>query len=170
MLVAGWSFRLTVYGSVFSWDFLSGRAGTADPKSARLLAFAGKGLAGPPLRSLGRVEPTPLGGWCFRWRPWLVLPSRRVDLGAPSTTAIVRGTLSPRLVRTGVRETTLTRFPPRFRGREAPLAAHLGAADVLDGRIVRGFRAAWKYLKEFVALGDSTDRAEPGPPALPAGS
>jgi hypothetical protein len=167
-LIAGWSFRLTVYGSVLSWDFLSGRAGAADPSSAPLLAFAGKGLAGPPLRSLGRIEPTPLGGWCFRWRPWLILPSRRVDLDAPSKTAIVRGALSPRLVRTGVREATLGRFPPRFRGREAGLADRLGAADVLDGRIVRGFRAAWRAMREFVSIGETSGPADL-PPALPPG-
>lgn len=167
-LIAGWSFRLTVYGSVLSWEFLAGRAGAADPATAPLAAFAGRGLAGPPLRSLGKLVPTPLGGWAFRWRPWLVLPARSVELGAASTTAIVRGALSPRLVRTAVRETTLARFPPRFRGREAGLAARLGAADVLDGRIVRGFRAAWRALREFVALGEAP---EPGdlPPALPPG-
>ncbi len=54
--VAGWSFRLTVYGSVLSWDFLTGRDGGADPATAPLAAFSAKGLRGVPPRSYGRLE------------------------------------------------------------------------------------------------------------------
>jgi hypothetical protein len=164
-LVAGWSFRLTVYGSIFSWEFLAGRAGQGDPARAPLLAFAGKGLAGPPVRALGRLDADAGGDWSFRWRPWLVLPARRASLGRGGELAIVRGALAPRLVRTGaLRETALVRFPPRFRGAEAGLAARLGAREVLDGRLVRGLVATWRWLREFV-LG--TDTVEAAPPPAP---
>ncbi len=158
-LIAGWSFRLSVYGTVFSWEFLTGRAGAGDPAHERLTAFAGRGLGDIPVRSLGRLE-SGAGVWSFRWRPWLILPARSLALGSSEGLAIVRGAISPRLVRTGpVRETALARFPPRFRGREERLAARLGAADVLDGRIVRGLRAAWRYLRELVRGGDPADPA-----------
>ena len=42
-LIAGWSFRLTVYGSVLSWDFLTGRDGSADPARAPLGPFRSAG-------------------------------------------------------------------------------------------------------------------------------
>ncbi|MBP1641680.1 MAG: hypothetical protein H6Q03_349 [Acidobacteria bacterium] len=164
-LVAGWSFRLTVYGSVFSWEFLTGRAGTGDPARAPLLAFAGKGLAGPPVRALGHLDVDAGGDWSFRWRPWLVLPARRASLGGGAALAIVRGALSPRLVRTGaLRETALVRFPPRFRGAEAGLAERVGAREVLDGRIVRGLRATWRWLREFVLGTDGAEAAAPPAP------
>jgi hypothetical protein len=149
--VAGWSFRLTVYGSVLSWDFLTGRDGGADPATAPLAAFAAKGLKGVPPRSYGRLEPAPAGGWRFRWRPWLILPARAIDLGAGARLALRRGAISPTLFAAGVvREPTYVRFPPRFRGREEGLAQRLGAAEVRDGRIVRGVKAAWAWLKELV--------------------
>ena len=37
LLIAGWSFRLTVYGSLFSWEFLTGKDGTADPAHGSLV-------------------------------------------------------------------------------------------------------------------------------------
>jgi hypothetical protein len=154
ILIAGWSFRLTVYGSLFSWEFLLGRDGSADPASAPLLAFSQKGLKGVPPRSLGRVE-THGAQWVFRYRPWLVLPARRIAV-PEGKLAVLEGAISPLLVRQGaLRPQTLVRFPPRFRNREAELAKRLGAGEVLEGRIVRGFRAAWKWLKESFTGGSA---------------
>ncbi len=151
-LLAGWSFRLTVFGSVLSWDFLSSKEGTANPAAAPLAAFAARGFAGAPVRAFGRLEPAQGGaGWLFRWRPWLVLPARRVALPAPTRWALRRGAVSPTLFALGgLREPTLFRFPPRFRGREEELAQRLGAEEIRDGRIVRGVRAAWRLLRELV--------------------
>jgi hypothetical protein len=155
LLVAGWSFRLTVFGAFVSWEILSGRVGSADPAAAPLAAFAGRGLGAPPVRSYGRLQPTGSGGWVFRWRPWLVLPARTVPVGPGSHLALLRGALSPRLVRTGpLREQTLARFPVRFRGREEGLAQRLGAPQVLDGRVVRGLKAAWRWLRSVALGGD----------------
>jgi hypothetical protein len=155
-LVAGWSFRLTVFGSVISWEILTGRVGTADPATEPLAAFSARGLAGVPPRSCGRIVEGAPGVFRFDWRPWLVLPRRSVPLDGGGRLALRRGALSPTLFRSGVlREPTLARFPPRFRGREVELGRRLGAAEVLDGRIVRGAKAAWAWLKELVAGADT---------------
>lgn len=149
-LTAGWSFRLTVYGSILSWEFLTGRDGSADPATAPLAAFSQRGLKGVKPRSFGRLAQDGAGGWLFLYRPWLVLPRHSVQL-PPGEMAVLKGALSPLLVRHGaLRPQTLMRFPPRFRTREAELASRLGAGEVLEGRIVRGFRAAWQWLKELV--------------------
>lgn len=149
-LIAGWSFRLTVYGSILSWEFLTGRDGSAEPASAPLAAFAQRGLPGVKPRSYGRLEGDGAGGWNFLYRPWLVLPRRSVRLPAGEM-AVLKGAVSPLLVRRGaLRPQTLMRFPPRFRTREAELAMRLGVGEVLEGRIVRGFRAAWQWLKELI--------------------
>jgi hypothetical protein len=165
-LIAGWSFRWTVFGSVLSWDLLSGRDGSADPETAPLVAFAQRGLKGVRVRSYGRLERGPAGAWTFRYRPWLVLPRRSVPLPVETgegRTAVLKGAISPLLVHAGaVRTRTLVRFPPRFRTREAELAAALGVGEVLEGRIVRGFRSAWQGLKEM-ALG-TRETALPGAP------
>jgi hypothetical protein len=145
--IAGWSFRLLVFGSVCGRDLLRPAHAARD---SRLVAFAGRDLAGVPLRAYGRLEERGDGRWQFRWRPWHLLPARGVEIGPNGGLAILRGALSPRAVRTGpVREATLARFPPRFRGREAELAARLGGVAVHDGRVVRGLRASWRWLREL---------------------
>jgi hypothetical protein len=160
LLVAGWSFRLTVYGSVFSWEFLAGRDGSADPASGRLLAFSQKGLRGVPPRTLGRLVADDAGGLDFRYRPWLILPRRRVAVPAGER-ALLKGAISPLLVRGGAfRAQALVRFPPRYRGRERELATRLGVGEVLDGRIVRGLRAGWRWLRETFAGGSAAASAE----------
>jgi len=147
-LVVGWSFRLAVFGWVVGGDIVTRRR-VADPRTAPLVAFASAGLAGPPVRSLGRVEPQADGAAAFAWRPWLVLPRRRSVL--PTPFALRRGTLSPQLISLGgVREPALVRFAPRFRGLEEALAERLAAAEVLDARWVRGLKAAWRWLRAMV--------------------
>jgi len=154
-LIAAWSFRLSVFGSVISWDFLSGRVGGADPARARLRAFSGKGLPGVPVRSYGELERGDEGSLRFRWRPWLLLPRRAVELPAEARLGLRRGAVSPSLYRSGVvREPLVARFPPRFRGLEEGLAARLGVSEVTDGRIVRGFKAAWRALRDLVSGGE----------------
>ena len=153
-LVSGWSFRLFVYGSVFGHDllFASGRS-----LGAPLAAFSGGGLAGPPVRSYGRIEGD-ANGWRFTWRPWLVFPRREVAL--PRPVALRRGFLSPALIVSGVlREPVVVRFPPRGKGREELLARELGVAEILDGRIVRGLKAAWVWLKGLVTGRESAAEA-----------
>jgi hypothetical protein len=157
-LVSGWAFRLGVFGSVFAWDLLRGRA----PAAAELeepLAFSGRGAAGVPVRSCGRIEAAE-NGWRFRWRPWLILPARGVPLPRPF--ALRRGALSPSIfLPDGLREPMLARLPPRFRGHESALAAALGSVELHDGRLVRGLRAAWSWLCDL-ALGRE-GASEPAP-------
>jgi hypothetical protein len=148
LLVAGRSFRWTVFGTVVAADLLTGRAPRAGER-APLRAFAARGLAGPPTRAYGRIEAVADGSKRFRWRPWLVLPARTVPL--PAAVAIRRSFLAPTLFPLGgVREPTLVRFPPRWRGREEELRLRLGAREVRDGRLVRGLRAAWAWLRALL--------------------
>ncbi len=154
-LIAGWSFRLSVFGSVLSWDFLAGRVGRADPTRDRLRVFSGKGIQGVPVRSYGELEIAASGARRFRWRPWLLLPERRVEIESGTRLGLRRGAVSPTLYRAAVvRETVIGRFPARFRGLEEGLAARLGVVEVTDGRIVRGFKAAWRALKDLVTGSD----------------
>lgn len=155
-LIAAWSFRLTVFGSVISWDFLSGRVGEANAARDRLRVFSGRGLAGVPVRSYGEIEVEAGGPRRFRWRPWLILPARVVEIAGSNRFGLRRGAISPTLYRAGVvRESVVGRFPPRFRGHEEGLAARLGVVEVTDGRIVRGFKAAWRSLRDLLSGGES---------------
>jgi hypothetical protein len=55
---------------------------------------------------------------------------------------------------------------PAIRTHEDLLAAHVGAAEVLDCAVVRGFRAAWGWVAGMFR-GDGADAA-PDAPAAPS--
>jgi hypothetical protein len=145
-LVAGWAFRLTVYGWVFAGDLLTGRTAV---DGAPVAAFASRGLAGPSPRAYGRIEGSGPGDRRFVWRPWLIFPRRSVAM--TGQVAVRRGALSPTLIALGgLREPVLVRFPPRYKAAEEPLGRRLGVVEIRDGRLVRGLRAAWTWLRDTV--------------------
>ena len=147
-LVAGWSFRLTVFGSMLSWEFLTLRRLRFRPTTgSRNGVFSGPHLCeqGVPVRTYGRWLNEPEnGGWRFSFRPWLVLPERSV-LIAPQEPSIGRG-----LFLSAVRERDETTFilPPRYRGHEDALVE---LYQIEGGVQPAGLRRAWSVLRELFA-------------------
>jgi hypothetical protein len=148
LLIAGWSFRLMVFGLVFSLDFLLGRE--AAPGPGGVVAFATDGADGVAPRTYGRVVWRE-GRAELHYRPWLVLPRRRVRL--PACDGIGRGLLSPVLLAVeGHRAEVLVRFPPRYRRRAGELAAALGGQRLVDLPLLGGLKAAVAWLRGEVEV------------------
>jgi hypothetical protein len=167
--IAGWSFRLTVFGTIYSWDLLTLRRARCEVKGVEHRAFTAKQIERTPVRSCGRLVKTASGEFEFRYRPWLILPRRVVKL--PNTNlGIGNGFLYPVLVReTDGKDTMLLNFPPRYCGHEAELAREY-ALSVRDVGVYRGMKAAWRWLKDFVSSKSGQPAMEPGSdPPLVAG-
>jgi hypothetical protein len=142
-LVAGWAFRLTCFGSIFCWDFCTGRKGRFTPADNGNTMFAGRNFPDVPVRTYGQLVQTPADGLEFHYRPWLVLPVKtaKVPAGALS---VGRGLFVSTIVGEG--NHTLFLLPPRYRGHEEALARlHGFAGGVTDA----GLRKAWSALKEL---------------------
>lgn len=154
--VAGWSFRLTVFGSVFCWDFLTGKKKSFAPAENDNPMFAGGGLAGVPIRTYGRLVQRTGGGLEFVYRPWLVLPPRVAQVAVePKQLAVGEGAFFSDIVDGDDR--TLFSLPPRYRGHEATVArAYLMGGGVKPA----GLRKAWGALRELLG----------GKSAAPAGA
>ncbi|MCD8349646.1 MAG: hypothetical protein LUC93_03445 [Planctomycetaceae bacterium] len=123
LLLAGWSFRLSVFGLIFSTDILFFRQ--RDVTSGDVGAFSCAGLAtrGVPVRSWGRFEQDGDGKLSFSYRPWLVLNRRRIELdGESKDYAAGLGLLNPFVVRDGNPDLPWLRLPPRYRGQEPAMA------------------------------------------------
>ena len=145
-LVAGWAFRLTVFGSVFCWDFLSGRRKSFTPAAGANPVFAGPALAGVPVRTLGALEKEAGGGLRFRYRPWLVLPEKYSPVaGETRQLAVGEGAFFSDIVTAEGR--SLFSLPPRYRGHEAQVAGIYGLGG---GVKPAGLRKAWGALKELL--------------------
>lgn len=150
--IAGWAFRLSVFGGVLATDLL-------------LFRHRRKGLA-LPLRSftagkLGAARPRTYGvvttdeeGLLFSYRPWLVLP-RRSERLPEGCYAVLRGLLYPGV---GVRSEgsplrAVLRLPPRYRSHEFELASELRIFDVEDLALRRGLRALFGWVREMAGRG-----------------
>jgi hypothetical protein len=170
LLLAGWAFRLTVFGTVFSWDFITlrgmrSRGVSVDPRSNR--AFAGKRLAGVPNRTLGNLNVADDGSIVFRFRPWLVGKAKEIPVPTENT-ILGKGMLHPVItqVETAMdKPKHLITFPPRFRGREEGLQAVYRISQIREVGLLRG----WRWLMETLGFGPSERPAVPPPPASVAG-
>lgn len=150
--VAGWSFRLTVFGSIFCWDFLTGRKGRFRPSENDNHLFAGGNLPGVPPRTYGRLVERSDGRIQFFYRPWLVLAEQRADVPAGSL-AVGRGLFLSSITHAG--GDTLFLLPPRYRGHEEELVRIYKLAG---GVQPAGLRKAWSLLREL--FGGSAAQAQ----------
>jgi hypothetical protein len=149
--MAGWAFRLMVFGTEFTWDFFTFRA-----HRFRLLAdgnklFTAREISGVPMRTYGRLHQEADGRLLFRFRPWLVLPERTIDI--PREGLVVgKGVFYSEVLGLDPavgKNHTLLLLPPRYRGHEELFARtyHIsGTCDV-------GLRKAWGWIREAFGFG-----------------
>jgi MFS family permease len=146
-LVAGWAFRLTLFGTIFSWDFFTFRKHrfTVAEKGENLL-FSSNTLTeqGVPMRTYGRLRHEPANGkLVFRYRPWLVLPEKSLDVKLDAQVSVGKG-LFISSIRCG--EKTAFVLPPRYRDHEdAVVRAYAIEGGVQDAGLLK----AWGALKEL---------------------
>jgi hypothetical protein len=144
--LAGWSFRLSVFGTVFAWDLLTFRRARDIPGSVlhRVLAFSSSAIA-VPRRTLGHLRWQD-GTLRFVYRPWLIGTSRahvllRDDL------VLSQGIFYAQLVRIeGSERHSLFVLPPRYRGCESALAT-FADCKTMPSALKGGIRAAAAWLK-----------------------
>ncbi len=148
-LVAGWAFRLMVFGWLFCWDTFTFRRRRFSLLADGNKLFLGRKLDGAPLRTYGRLGQGADEKLVFKYRPWLVLPEREVAV--PREGLVVgRGVFYSEVLghdETADKVRTLLLLPPRYLGHEELFARtyHIG------GTCEVGLRRAWGWLKE--ALG-----------------
>ena len=153
-LVAGWAFRLTIFGTVFSWEFLTGRKHRFTPAEKENKMFSSSQLTqqGVPMRTYGRLVNEPENGrLTFAYKPWLVLPEKTV------TVALIAPSVGKGLFFSTIRDADRTAFvlPPRYRGHEdAVVRIYRIGGGVQDAGLLK----AWGTLREL--FGGSAAKAQ----------
>jgi hypothetical protein len=153
--VAGWSFRLMVFGTIFCWQFL-----TRAKRRTRVGARANRLFSGPlmralgvPVRTYGRLVHEPENGrLIFQYRPWLVLPRREVAVTLTQP-EIGRG-LFVSTLRDGADRGIVCVLPPRYRGHEEALAE---AYEIARGVRPAGLRRIFGALGDLLVGGDAME-------------
>ncbi|MEY4938469.1 MAG: hypothetical protein RIQ93_204 [Verrucomicrobiota bacterium] len=153
--VAGWAFRLTVFGSVFCWDFFTRRRNRFAPAETDNAMFSAAQFADVPVRTYGRLVRRTQGGLEFVYRPWLCLPVRVAQAPVEASGLFVgEGMFFSDLVTPD--ERTLFSLPPRYRGHEATLARAYGMSGVRPA----GLHKAWSALRDLLG-GKATRQVSP---------
>jgi hypothetical protein len=99
--------------------------------------------------SLGRLERTADGAVVFSSRLLLVGPLRTVSLPPATELELEKGLLFPSL-RSPADATTLLHFLPRHRNDLPHVAETPGIAKLADQAVVRGVKAAFRWVAEAV--------------------
>jgi hypothetical protein len=143
--IAGWAFRLTVFGSIFCWEIVTRRSARFSPRDNGNRMFAGAHIPGVPVRTYGRLVKNESGALEFAYRPWLLMAPRvgAVPFEARSL-AVGTGALFSDIV--DEEEQTVFSLPPRYRGHEEAVATAYGVSEVRP----IGLRKAWGELREML--------------------
>jgi hypothetical protein len=149
--MAGWAFRLMVFGSEFTWDFFTFRASRFQLLADGNKLFTAREIAGAPMRTYGRLCQEADGKLFFKFRPWLVLPERTIEIPRDGLT-VGKGVFYSEVLGfdpAAARNRTLLLLPPRYRGHEELFARTYHIAGTCDV----GLRKAWGWIKEAFGFG-----------------
>jgi hypothetical protein len=154
-LVAGWSFRLMIFGSVYVWDFVTGRKHRFKPEPNANWMFTARKIEKTPIRTYGRLIRDDAGKLTFDYRPWLFGKKRSVEL-PKGTYAVGSGLFySEVLLVEGENETMLLLLPPRYRDHEQEVVKAYGFLEVR----ATGLRRAWRAIKALFGFGTKVSPA-----------
>lgn len=147
--LAGWSFRLTVFGSIYVWDFITGKRKKFKPAPDANWIFAARRIDRAPVRTYGRLTKTADGQLVFTYRPWIVFKPQTVTLPA-GRYAVGRGLFYPEIMRLeGDKTITTLLLPPRYRTHETEVATIYGLTGVQDVGLLKGFKAMWRAIQNL---------------------
>jgi hypothetical protein len=143
--IAGWAGRLTVFGSVFCWDFLTRRRRRFHAADNNNRMFAGGNLPGVPVRAYGRLVRQSTGNYAFVYQLWPWKPVTAAAVPAMGEKlAVGRGLFFSTIIEDDTQ--TLFLLPPRYRGSEDVIAqTYAMGGGVRDA----GLRKAWSVFREL---------------------
>lgn len=151
-LIAGWSFRLTVFGTLMGRDILLNKRASAHALH-RVKGFLSRGMEGVPTRTYGWLESSDNGPAHFVFHPWLILPERRVSLPTGSP-ILCKGLLHPGIAHQDAEKPRGSLILlPRYRGCEEEIATRFGCQEIVDSALLRGLKAVRHWLVEALSLG-----------------
>src|SRR5262249_16328229 len=151
-LLSGWAFRMTIFGTVFAWDILTLRYRKFQPDGKANWVFLARAIEQAPVRTFGKLHRNEQAQLPATYRPWLVLPARALTLPAGQY-AVERGLVFPELLKIdGQSARSTVVLPPRYLSHEEELARIYGLSEVQEVPVLRGFKAAWRWLKQLIGL------------------
>lgn len=151
--LAGWSFRLTVCGTQFIWDYFTFGRLRCRPEAKGNAMFLAREVAKVPIRTYGVLARTDAGELVFTYRPWLVLAPRTLTL-PKGIYAVGVGVFHSEIVAVnGDEQTVVFTLPPRYSTHEEALSQCYGWGATTDVGIIAGLKAVGRCLGELCGFG-----------------
>ncbi|MDR1873033.1 MAG: hypothetical protein LBS60_14125 [Deltaproteobacteria bacterium] len=152
IVLVRWSFKLTVWGLLFSFDLVFRRWRKPDPPSDAIWAFASgraKKTLKIPKRTFGRLVLAD-DGLFFYYRRFLLFKTR-VTVDGPY--AIGHRLTAPTLAIPNGQGgySQLFSFRLSLKGHEEFLKRALGASSIEEMGILKGTKKAWAWLRDLVS-------------------
>lgn len=150
-LLAGWAFRLTVFGTVFVWDIFTFGRTRLKPANPLKTVFLARKVKGMPVRTLGRLEKRADGALAFSYRPWLIRPRTEIVLPAGNY-AVGKGAFFASIQEDDPETTDVVDYssiitlPPRYRTHEDELGKLLGI-PVVDAGLRKGVKSVIRGIR-----------------------
>jgi hypothetical protein len=153
--IAGWSFRLSHFGLIFIWEYVTLRRKRFQPDNSANRMFLARKISKVPVRSYGKLSRDERGSLFLKYRPWLVLPERALVL-PEGPYAVAKGLFYSQIVRVeGHGLSSALLLPPRYRGHEQELVSIYRLAGLRDA----GLRAAFRWLTDWVGFSEKPETA-----------
>lgn len=150
--LAGWAFRLFVFGAVFTWDLGTFRKSRFKLEADSNWVFTARPIGKTPIRTYGRLSRGFQSELILKYRPWLLLP-RRTETLPHGQYAVGRGLFYSEVVLLGPdADTSVIALPPRYRTHEEELSSIYLLGGLREIGAVRGMKMAWRSLKEIFGL------------------
>jgi hypothetical protein len=152
--IFGWSFRLMVFGTIFSTDILSKNHKKLRFNPNKICAFSCRGVSKLPARTYGYLKKSSESTLEFVYKPWLIFPFRKFSLSdKPANYQIGQGLINPVIIKLEENrksDTVLFRLLPRYKSHEEKLAKALSIYSIRELYIARGMRHIHRWIAEQV--------------------
>lgn len=153
--LAGWAFRLTVFGTFMGSDFLLNKRAVRSDLDAGVRGFLARRAEGVPVRTLVLLKKDTAGFPALCYRPWLVLPERQIMMPQEHW-VLCKGVLHPTLANRSESEGPLAHsviLLPRYRNLEEAVAKRFGCQEVTDSTLLRGLKAVRQWFVDMLSIG-----------------
>lgn len=155
-LVCRWTFNLTVWGGIYSFDLLTLSWRRRKPGVKPIAFITGNGPKELKLakRTMGRLSVEE-GRLVFRYRHFLLLP-KKIELPTDHPMVIGQRITAPMLMqRVDERLVPLLSFRLSCRTHEELLAQNFGGLEIAEVGLSKWFKGAWAWLDSSVPQPDT---------------
>lgn len=149
------SYRFVIFGTVVSFDIVFRKTLQQEKANDHIKAFAGSGLSGVPALSYGKLAEQD-NMLVFRYRPWLIRPSRIVRTAfACDQCEVGKALLAPVIITSGKNEkryTNLFRLRPLYKSHESSVAKILQLKGVRDISFGKSLKEGFAWVGEQLVV------------------